>query len=77
MKKAMYGSKNKTLTHVLYVIFAVIAFLLGNQAVSLCQEVSQRTGDWLEIASYVLKQSTTLPCSLRCPAESRPAVCCC
>lgn len=70
MKKAMYGSKNKTLTHVLYVIFAVIAFLLGNQAVSLYQEVSQRTTDWLEIASYVLEQSMTLPLRLSASREA-------
>ena len=66
----MYGSKSKTPTHVLYALFAVIAFLLGNQAVSVYREAAQNTTDMLEIASIVLEQSMSLPLHLSVAREA-------
>lgn len=66
----MYGSKRKTPTHVLYALFAVIALLLGNQAVTVYREAAQNTTDLLEILSYVLEQSMSLPLRLSVTREA-------
>lgn len=66
----MYGSKSKTPTHVLYALFAVIAFLLGNQAVTVYLDAVENTTEMLEIASIVLEQSMSLPLRLSVAREA-------
>lgn len=66
----MYGNNNKTLTNVFYGLFAVLAFLLGNQAVVLYREASSRTTDVLEITGYVMEQSMSFPLHLSSSKEA-------